>query len=308
MAGYNTVVSTDLDELIPLILGEARMWFAEQSLFFPKKGVAQDLIQWADLTNEPGNTATFPKYAAIAFGDATEGVDYTDTQDLNTNAGLASITAYEKVVVVPIADRATRAVTGGKQKLVTDLGRMVGLAASIKFDGDVMALFSGLGTCPYGTTTGQNMAVNNFEGYIASLRSAKAPDPYGAFFSPLGWMKFLQADTFGGGSTVSPLAIAAVSDQVAKDIWQSFYTDNIMGVRCFQHADVPTANGGADYMGAFMSAWAIGCTWKMDLQIEQQRDASLRATEFVATMEYGVGVIDSTMGYKMLQDKPSLGS
>ena len=51
-----------------------------------------------------------------------------------------------------------------------------------------------------------------------------------------------------------------------------------------------------------MSPYAIGCAWKRPPMLNTQYDATAGYTEFVWDMYYGVGVIDSTAGYKMLMD------
>jgi len=41
--------NSTLDDLIQPIIGEARMWFSAQSLFFPKQGVAQEFLTYKDI-------------------------------------------------------------------------------------------------------------------------------------------------------------------------------------------------------------------------------------------------------------------
>ena len=144
MAGTTT---TTLTELVPQILGEAQMWFVDKSLFYPKQGIAEQLMQWRDARGEPGLTATFPKFGAVSFGDGTEGTDYTAVSVLDTS-GPGSVTAGEKVINVVIADLAVNSTMGGPAQLIADCGKAIGQAAATKFDGDVMALFASLTAAP----------------------------------------------------------------------------------------------------------------------------------------------------------------
>ena len=291
MAGTTT---TTLTELVPQILGEAQMWFVDKSLFMPKIGLAEQFLQWRDLRNSPGLTATFPKYGAVVMGDGTEGTDYSSISVLDTS-GPGSVTAAEKVINVLISDLAVEAVQGGPAQLIADCGRAIGTAAATKFDGDVMALFASLTAAisgSFATTAPTTMA--KFRRAIAGLQSVPVPGPYAAFFHPNGWEDFL-------AEASSPLVNAAASDAIAKEIWSEFYCTNMLGVKCFSHSKVPAATT-VDWVGGFMSPFAIGCTWKGDLKITPQYDASLRGTEFVGVLTYGVGVIDATAGYVMLHD------
>lgn len=285
--------TTTITELTQAVIQEARLWFTAASLFYPRTGVATKFLQWADLTNRPGIAATFNKYSAISFGNGVEDTDYTSTSAMDTT-GAVTVTAARKVINVPISDLAEMASVFGPEKLIADLGRQIGVAAATKFDGDVIALFDNLGSTPTGgNSTGTPMTAAEFRAYPTGLQTAKIPGPYAAIFHPWGWYEFL-------GESSSPLVNAAASDQVAKQVYQEFYATNLFGAQIFVHPDVAT--DGTDYQGAFMSPWAIGCTWKKDLSIRPQRDESAGWTEYVADMYYGVGVIDTTAGYVMLQD------
>lgn len=282
--------TTTVTELVAAIIGEARMWMADTSLFYPKTGIATQFLQFKDLRGVQGKAATFPKIGSITFGDSTEGEDYTATSALDTSA--VTVTAARKKVIVPVTDEAEYS---SEQDLIALAGRAIGIAAAEKFDNDVFALFSSLGAGTSYNASGSPVTAAEFQAFITALRTAKAPGPYAAVFHPWGWYEFLTESS-------SPIINAAASDEVAKGVWRDYYQASPFGVRCFTHADIDKANADADYLGAFLSPWAIGCVWKRDLAIETQRDASASWTEYVATMDYGLGVIDSTMGIQLLQD------
>ncbi len=287
--------TTTLTEIIPEIIGEATLWMTERSLFWPRTGVAEQFLQWADLRGKPGIKYTFPKYAAIQFGDTTEGDSYTTTSAMDTG-GSTAITAAMKQCNVFVSDESVDALAGDKNAIIAQVGQALGQAAAEKFDSDVMAAFSSLGATPTGgNATNSPLIASEFQAYITALKTAKAPGPYAAFFHPWGWYEFL-------GESSSPLLSTAASDQVAKDIWRDYYETTVFGVKCFTSAGQSTANAGADYMGAFISNRAMGAVWKRDLTVNTQRDELKRGQYLVGTMFYGVGVIDSTLGFQMLQD------
>lgn len=286
--GAGITTTTSVTELVAAIIGEARLWMADRSLFYPRNGVAQNFLQWKDIRDRQGKAATFPKYGSIAFGDGSEGNDFTTTAQLDTSS--VTVTATRRVCNVVVTDEAEYS---AEDDLIARAGQAIGIAAAEKFDSDVFSVFSSLGASVNGT--GTDLTSAEFQQYITTLRTNKAPGPYCAIFHPSGWEGFMLESS-------SPLLNAAASDSVAKGIWQDYYTASPFGVKCFQHADIPATGGSADRLGAFLSPYAIGVCWKKDLVIEEQRDASAGWTEYVASMHYGVGVIDATMGFQLLTD------
>lgn len=73
-----------------------------------------------------------------------------------------------------------------------------------------------------------------------------------------------------------------------------------------------TANAGADVTGAFLvhstpandQMAALGIVWKRMFRLETDRDISLRATEYVATMRAGVGELFDAAGTSIITDAP----
>lgn len=284
--------NSTLDDLIQPIIGEARMWFAAQSLFFPKTGVAQEFLTYKDIRNAKAAAATFPLMGSVAFGDGTPGSDYTDTSALTTSG--VTVTAARKVVNIPVDDLVAMS-TGEANDIIATVGKAVGIAAATKFDSDVMALFASLTNTMTGVTaSGAKTTAATFRKYGTALRADNVPGPYCAVFHPNGYEDFLSESS-------SPLLNAAASDQVAKEVWQDYYMATLFGTKIFVHSGVP-ADSTTDFVGGYFSPYAIGVAWKRDVTIEAQRDASAGWTEYVADMYYGVGVIDANAGCKMLQD------
>lgn len=282
--------TTTVAEVINEILGEARMWMADASLFYPKAGAAQQFIQFRDIRGQKGATATFPKWTAVAFGDGAQGETYATISTMDTSE--ATVTATRKHCRIQIADEAVYA---SAEDLIATAGRMFGLAAATKFDTDVCATFSSLGTATGANATNSPVTAAEYRAYITALQTVNAPGPYAAIWHPWGWNEFLAESS-------SPILNAAASDQVAKDVWGDKYITSIHGVANFFSTVLPTANAAADHLGAFISPYAIGCTWQKDLEVEVIRRPEAGVTELNGTFFAGVGVIDNTMGYQMLQD------
>ncbi len=84
------------------------------------------------------------------------------------------------------------------------------------------------------------------------------------------------------------------------------------GVDFYRNGLCATANTGANVVGAIFCRGdipaqadmaAIGQGSLREFRVETQRDASLRATEFVFTMRWGCGIINNAHGQEVISDK-----
>lgn len=84
------------------------------------------------------------------------------------------------------------------------------------------------------------------------------------------------------------------------------------GVDFYRNGLTATANTAANVIGAIFARGdipaqadmaAVGQGSLRDFRVETQRDASLRATEFVFTMRWGCGIINNAHGQEVISDK-----
>lgn len=84
------------------------------------------------------------------------------------------------------------------------------------------------------------------------------------------------------------------------------------GVDFYRNGLCATSNTGANVVGAIFARGdipaqadmaAIGQGSLRDFRVETQRDASLRATEFVFTMRWGCGIVNDAHGQEVISDK-----
>lgn len=84
------------------------------------------------------------------------------------------------------------------------------------------------------------------------------------------------------------------------------------GVDFYRNGLVSTANTAANVVGAIFARGdipaqanmaAIGQGYLREFRVATQRDESLRATEFVATMRWGCGIINNAHGQELISDK-----
>ena len=79
------------------------------------------------------------------------------------------------------------------------------------------------------------------------------------------------------------------------------FVGQIAGMNVFESTVISGDSAGA-YVGAAMSQDALGFMMKRDMRIEEQRDASLRATEIVGSAAYGVKEIFDAYGVGIIGD------
>ncbi len=91
------------------------------------------------------------------------------------------------------------------------------------------------------------------------------------------------------------------------------YTLSYKGIPFYRTGLTDTANTGADVVSAIFTRGdiesqkaesSIGQGTLRQFRLETERNASLRATEFVMTMVWGAGIVNNTKGQKLVTDAP----
>jgi hypothetical protein len=88
---------------------------------------------------------------------------------------------------------------------------------------------------------------------------------------------------------------------VGNEALRSGFISTINGISIFESTVVTGTSDGA-FVGAVMSSQALAYVLKRQMRIEEQRDASLRSTEYVGSMAYGVKELIDTYGVRLLAD------
>jgi len=105
--------------------------------------------------------------------------------------------------------------------------------------------------------------------------------------------KVLVAAGYGTGAN-------AVSD-LGNEALRSGYVGTVAGVQIFENSNI-AIDQYDDSVGAVFHPVSLGLAMKQDFKVETQRDASLRATEIVATITKGQGVVKSDYGVALTVD------
>lgn len=261
----NESTTTTLNDLLPSIVAEALFVASERSIM-------RGLVRNYNVGIGSGKTITVPKYPLVSAAAVAEGTDLSNTA---VSTGGATLTVSEVGIMTTVTDLAQRA---SASNVIADVGRLFGEAIARKMDQDLTALFAGFsGVIGDGTSA---ITAAKIAEAIAKLRNAgvSGQDIY-CVVNPLIAYDLKSALT---NAYANPNAGLIQNEAMATG-----FVGTLFGVPVFETSNVAETDG--DSVGAVFHRDALGLALMQDISIETQRDASLRATELVATATYGVG-------------------
>lgn len=273
----STTTST-LDDLFVNIVREAIFTAQESSL-------VRNLVTTYDISGDDGKAIQVPIYPEVSAAALTEGSDMSSTAVSTTSA---TITAAEVGVQAVLTDLAARS---SARDIAADLGKVLGEAVAKKMDEDLIALFDGFSTSL--GAAGTELTAPYIFNAAARLDAANAPGPKYAVIHPY------QAYNLKSGLT-NTFANPNGGD-LQNEAMRNGYVGTIAGVDIFESANI-SVDGSDDSKGAVFVPQALGLAVKWDVNIEPQRDASIRGWELNATACYGVGELKDGYGIEMLFD------
>lgn len=279
----NETTSSTLSALYTTIQQTALFTMQEKAFMRP-------LIRNYNLVGQPGKAAHVGIYPTLATSAITSG-EGTDASNNAITATEKTFTATEKAVMATLTDTARDSTADDSAAAI---GRILGETLAKKIDEDISALFSGFsGTA--GGGSGTELTPDDILSAIAQLRANSVTGPYVAVFHPYQTYNLRKVLANAGAATTP-----ALSD-VGNEVLSMGYIGRLFGVDIYESAVVTGTSGGA-YVGAVMHSDALAFCLKKDLSIETQRDASLRATEIVASCTYAVGELFDGHGIKIITD------
>ena len=278
----NEATASVLSELYSNIVQSALYTLNEQSIIRP-------LVRNYDMSGTPGLTAQVPIYPSISASGVADGTDLSNTA-FNTTS--KTITAAETGVLVTLTDLAEES---ANEDVAAAIGRQIGAAMAEKVDTDLAALFSG-----FSNTVGSGAAELTIDSIFqaAAILRANNAQQNGAFVAVVHPYQAyqLKKQLTNAGATMSH----ALSDVGNRALMDGFI-GRVAGVDIFESNVISGDSAGA-YVGAVMTQDALGYMVKRSMRIETQRDASLRATEIVGSMAYGVSELFDAYGVGLIGD------
>jgi len=229
-----------------------------------------------------------PKVGQATISALTEGEDLVDSQAL----GLTYVEAIASEVGAKFIFTDVLA-----HNLDTDCmricGRMLGDGMGRKREVDIVALYAGCTTTVGGA--GKFLSSANIMGVISKARASKLRNPLAMVIHPNTYGYVINSALAFGATNYT--GISAGSAPILKD-WGGLTID---GVPMYHSGDISIISGD-DAWGCIFNKGAFAIVEAWSPRVEQERDASLRATELVITSDYVVLEIDSAKSLGMLYD------
>ena len=277
----NETTSSTLSELYTNITQEAIFTFQETSVMRP-------LVTLYPLMGS-GKTAEVPVYPAISAAAVSEATDLSNTA---VNPTSATITASEIGVMTTLTDLGANSAS---RNVGADIGKLFGEAIAKKVDTDLCGLFSSF-TTNTGGAAGTELTADLLFKAQAQLRTLSVPAPYYGVFHPKALFNLKKTLTQAGYS-----GTATAISELGNEALRNGYIGRIAGIDVFENANL-AIDGSDDSVGGVFHPASIGLAMKEDFKVETQRDASLRATEIVASIVYGKAVVKESFGVAITTD------
>ena len=274
--------SSTLSELFTNITQEAIFTFQETSVMRP-------LVTLYPIVGS-GKTVEVPVYPTISASAVNEATDLSNTA---VNPTSATITASEIGVMTTLTDLGANSAS---RNVGADIGKLFGEAIAKKVDTDLVNLLDDFASASDQGGAGTELTADLLFKAQAILRTANVPAPYYGVFHPKALFNLKKTLTQAGYAGTA----TAISD-IGNEALRNGYIGRIAGIDVFENANI-TIDAYDDSFGGVFHPASLGLAMKEEFKVESQRDASLRATELVASIVYGTGVIKDTYGVTVRTD------
>jgi len=280
----NETTSSTLSELFTNITQEAIFTFQETSVMRP-------LVTTYPISGS-GKTIEVPVYPTISASAVNEASDLSNTA---VNPTSATITASEVGVMTTLTDLAR---DSASRNVGADIGKLFGEAIAKKVDTDLAGLLDDFASANDQGGAGTELTADLLFKAQAILRSANVPAPYYAVFHPKATFNLKKTLTQPAYTTSSSgYAISEIGNEALRN----GYIGRIAGIDIFENANI-SIDAYDDSFGGVFHPQSLGLALKEDFKVETQRDASLRATEIVASITVGSGILKDTYGVTVKVD------
>ena len=267
---YDFTDSTSLQHLFTDIVAQARFTAEDHSLL-------TGLVKTYDIGAQAGKVINIPKYGIASAVALTDGAEQ-EPDELTTTE--VPVTVGGVGASISVSDMAG---FGSAQNLIADVGTVLGNAIAKKMDIDIIGKFAGFDNSV--GAAGTALTVDLLLQAIAKVRANSFRGDLACVLHPE-QAYHLKSALIGSSGFNNPVANTAMT---------TGYIGTIAGCNVFEHAEI-AINSDDDGVGAVFAPEAVAMAVKRDFAIEQQRNATGRATELVATAYYGVAELEGGAG------------
>jgi len=277
----NEITTAVGTELFSNIVAEAMYTANERS-------IAREVTRMFDISAGSGKVVQVPVYPTIAAAAIAEGTDLSNTA---LNPTSVDITVSEFGVMTSVTDLMAEAST---TNMAADVGFIMGEAMGKKLDEDVFALFSSFTTSVGDNNDAEELDADLIFKAVAELRANNAPGNYYCVAHPKAVYN-LKKTLINNGAAIGDLS------DVGNEALRSGVLGTIAGCTVIESTAVPTSSGDGA-INAVFSDMALGLAMKRDFNLETQRDASLRSTEYVMSGAKGQAILKDAYGVQIITD------
>ena len=276
-----TATTVSLENAQNIIIAAAR--FTEEH-----NAPAMNLIEQFTLP-KGAKQVTVPKVGQMSMQDLTDGGDIVDEEDIGMTT--VDLTASEVGAKIILTDKLVRQ---SAENVFSMIGRQLGDGMARKKDVDVLALYSGFST-DIGAA-GRSMSLANVSAAVAYAKGKKFGSNVYIVQHPFAVWDI--ANTAVTASSTYPVPAGWSADLLG-----NFFSGlrPINGVPIFEDGNI-SIDSSDDAVGVIADRSALGVLKSVDMNKEQDRDISLRATEVVITADYGVFELDDSKGVALTLD------
>lgn len=290
-------LSTTLDNVVPLMIAEARTTLQHGNVMRAK-------MHKENLPDNYGSTAHFPTLGAVVAQTLTEGVDMNNPQQLSDTD--FTISPGEEGLQIIVTDKVAKRLQKG---ILANIGTIASNALNKLEEQNLLALLDGFATSlPGAGTTITKGHISAARTRVQNGQSSGEPAPGD---SPIHCVLHnyqvhaLLKEFTSISSTVAPssgIPTYPIPNGMTQDMIRTWDLGNVAGTP-ISGSGLLTVDGSDDAKGGLFSEMAL---WYLtngnDLNQEDERDASLRATEMNWTRDYGYGEWKDAWGIELYAD------
>ena len=228
----------------------------------------------------------------LAVETVSEGVDYSNAQSFGKTL-VGSLTPQERIAQVVITDIE---LMNDPDPTMQDASQELGAALAQQIDKDLLGIFASFDT-EAGNGAGSSATIAKVAAGINILqtRFANQDGPINVIMHPYQWHDIWVL-------LGQPVGTQAFLGDIANQALRDYYVGSWLGVRWFTSANI-TVDGNNDAVGGIFTQSSIAFDSRIAPYMENERDASLRATEMNMVTAYAVGLGKRpTLGLKFTTD------
>jgi hypothetical protein len=274
--------TTQLNSLYNDIYDRSLMVLREENLF-----VSGGLI--TVFQAQGAATRTVPIWSKASVQTVNEGTDFAGHSTFEKTSK-ATFTPLERAAGFIITDRMIA--TDPIENIVGQAANELGGALAEQVDIDVAAEFANFSNGK--GSAGSALSLSLVAAGIASIVNAKVKGNKSVVLHPFQWHDIWV-------ELGQPVTNNAFLGDTANEALRNYTVARMEGATWYTSANI-TVNGSDDAYGAVFTRDALAYDSRRPFTLEQERDASLRGTEWTASMDYDTGVLRQEAGRYLLSD------